>query len=279
MNKILYFLSILTLCFGQKLNFAPKIKNPKGEKAIVILIPSYNNERFFEDNLTSVINQKYKNFRVVYTNDASTDKTGELVIDFMEKNFDIDRFTYMENKMNMGALYNIYHMVHNCKNEEVVCILDGDDKFFHNKVLQRINQAYADDSVWMTYGQDFCRIKKAGHSLATPYQVLKQGEHRKLSYRWSALRTYYAGLFKQVPKEKWLTDQSFFPFAQDIAQVLFLIDLAREHVFFIPEILYVYNVENPINDFKKNLKEQIKYRNLIWNLPPLEKLNSKDDFL
>lgn len=279
MKKLLFLFAMFNVCYCQNLNYAPKIINPEEEKSIVIIIPSYNNQRFYLENLKSVVNQNYKNFRVIYTNDASTDNTGELVQDYMANHFDLDRFTYVENSENMGALHNIYHMVHSCRDDEIVCLLDGDDKLANKDVLKRLNQAYADDHVWMTYGLDYCRIKKKGHSRPTETKILKEGKHRKIRYRWSHLRTYYAGLFKHIPKEKWMHKGKFYPVAWDIAIILYLFDLAREHVYFIPEVLYIYNVDNPINDYKIYLRQQIWYRKYIWALPPVERLYNKKDFI
>ncbi len=44
-----------------------------------IVIPSYNNEKWIEPNLASIIHQNYTNFEVLYIDDASTDDTYEIV--------------------------------------------------------------------------------------------------------------------------------------------------------------------------------------------------------
>jgi glycosyltransferase involved in cell wall biosynthesis len=41
------------------------------EKKIVVIIPSYNNAEFFLNNIDSVIQQKYENYRVLYIDDCS----------------------------------------------------------------------------------------------------------------------------------------------------------------------------------------------------------------
>ena len=45
---------------------------------MVIVIASYNNERWVEENLKSVFMQDYSNYRVIYIDDASTDGTADL---------------------------------------------------------------------------------------------------------------------------------------------------------------------------------------------------------
>jgi len=74
-SKIL-FLWIITCCYlsieTQEIQHIP-------EKPIVVVIPSYNNSKWCDWNLSSVFQQKYNNYRVVYIDDCSNDNTYELV--------------------------------------------------------------------------------------------------------------------------------------------------------------------------------------------------------
>lgn len=54
------------------------------EKPIVVVIPSYNNAGWYQLNLVSVLSQKYKNYRIIYIDDASPDGTGEKVEGFFQ---------------------------------------------------------------------------------------------------------------------------------------------------------------------------------------------------
>ena len=51
----------------------------------VFIIPSFNNEKWIENNLNSIINQKYNNWNVIYINDNSNDKTQEIYEDIISK--------------------------------------------------------------------------------------------------------------------------------------------------------------------------------------------------
>lgn len=276
--------SIFTLFFrffsGQfEYNYAPDIKEVKEEKQMVIIIPSYNNEQLYEKNLASVFSQKYSNFRVIYTNDASTDDTGFWVKKYVQDNGYTERFTYIENKENMGAAYNVYHMVHMCSDGEIVCVLDGDDRLKHDCVLERLNRAYADSDVWMVYGQYSYRKNRKGETIALKKSMLKDGKFRDRRWRTFGFRTFYAGLYKSIPREKWLYNGKHYQVAGDVIKMLYLMDLARDHVYFIPESLYIYNMDSPINDYRIRRKEQVKFERYMWSLPPLEKLESRDDFI
>jgi hypothetical protein len=53
----------------------PMVENP-----LVVIIPSYKNAKYYKQNLDSVFNQNYTNYRVIYVADGDllpeSDKTG-----------------------------------------------------------------------------------------------------------------------------------------------------------------------------------------------------------
>ena len=42
---------------------------------VSVLIPTYNVEKYIEEAIQSIINQKYKNFEIIVVDDCSTDNT------------------------------------------------------------------------------------------------------------------------------------------------------------------------------------------------------------
>ena len=272
--KIIYFLALFSMCFANDLNYAPKIENPKSEKPLVLLVCSYNNEKYYKGNLDSIFSQEYENYRVIYVNDASTDNTGELVKKYIADHGVQDRVTYVENRINRKAMFNIYHGVHICKNSEVVLLVDGDDRLFGTKALKRINQAFSDDNVWFTCGQykgddGDVGSGQVGCCIPSSKKTLRKGKHRELSYRWSHIRTFYAGLFKLIPKHRLMYKRKFIDCGWDIPIVLNLIDLARDHTYFIPEIIYLYNWDNPISDMYIRRASQAFFCKYCYKQKPL----------
>ena len=267
---------------GVQYNFAPMIEDTKEEKPIVVAIASYNNEKYYKKNLNSIFAQDYQNYRIIYTNDASTDQTLTLVKNYIEnEEVDSTKITLVDNAKNMGAMYNYYNMVHQCKDDEIVVCLDGDDWLAGDGALTRINQAYADSHVWVTYGNYQCfpntwKCRSICSLMET--NTLKEGDHRVKKWRFMHLRTFYAGLFKKIPVDRFqYFDGTFFDITHDVAVMFNLADLAREHMYFIPETLMHYNLETPMNDSKKNRKRQLYVEKLIRKTPPLEKVNDWKD--
>jgi len=251
-----------------------------GEKKIVVCIASYKNQEYYEKNLDSVFSQNYSNYRVIYVDDASPDMTYLLVSSYIKENNLEDKISLSRNEENHGAMYNYYHMIHSCEKDEIIVMLDGDDWFASENVLQRLNQAYLNPKVWVTYGTfEHYPFARTNLFAARDTKIFKEGTHRDLPFLWTHLRTFYAGLFKIIPAEYFQDDQrNFFKTGWDVAIMFNLIDMARDHIYYIPETLYIYNEGNPINDFKVHREDQLNVEELVRQRPPLPKME-KSDFL
>lgn len=254
-----------TLAFwdARDLNIASLPKECVKKHSFVVVIPSYNNALYAKQNLESVLFQNYTNFRIIYINDASIDGTGEIAKEILAKSS--VPVEYIENEKNKGALANIYSAVFTCKNEEIVVVLDGDDFFAHFDVLARLNHYYQHPDVWMAYSQHLeTKGSKLGISRPVSRRLLKAGKSREIyPFVFSHLRSFYAGLFKKIPLDRLLHHGRFFDVACDCAIFFPMLDLAREHAFYLPEVLCHYNNENPIADRKIHLFAQQEVAELL----------------
>lgn len=243
------------------------------ERPIVVVIPSYNNAFWYKKNIDSVMQQEYQNVRIIYCDDCSTDGTGDLVHEHVFNTGRLNRdVTMIRNKSRVGSLANIYHMVHQCADDEIVVVLDGDDWFAHNRVLQVINTAYADSGVWATYGS--LVTQPGGYRQQSGYfpDIVEQGNsYRRYDWICVAPRTFYAGLFKQIKLSDLLYQGSFFAAAGDVAYMIPMLEMAAGKYTYIDDILYIYNWENQYNDFKKAPGMQLNYawyiRSRQWYKP------------
>lgn len=246
------------------------------ERKIAIVIPSYQNSKWYERNLSSVLSQEYNNYRVIYTDDCSSDKTGEIVEQFKEKN-NFDNLEVIKNKSRVGAMENLYNMIHSCDDDEIIITLDGDDWLSHEKVLSKINQVYSDGNTWMSYGQ-YKDHPHGGRGCSTqiPAHITQRNAFRK--HRWcsSHLRTFYTWLFKRIKKEDLMQGGKFYTMTWDLAFMFPMLEMSGPKAKFIPDILYIYNVENPINDSKVNLKMQQQLEMVIRNKQQYGRLNDSD---
>ena len=212
---------LLTILLATSTCFSREIT----EKPMVIIIPSYNNEKWVDKNLESVFEQEYTNYRVIYINDTSKDNTIVMVKDFLNKKeipFNIDHepngeekpfFSLIDNRERQGALANLYHAIWSCDDNEIIVTVDGDDWLYKPTVLKELNHVYTHKNVWITHGyltpypygtSNYCYCKPI------PNEVVKNNTFR--DYHCSThLRTFYAWLFKKNKKRGSSIPRTVFP--------------------------------------------------------------------
>ncbi len=244
-------------------------------KQFTIFIMSYNNSKFCEKNLQSVLDQDYQDYRVIYVDDCSTDDTYKKVQSFVKKHKLENKFTLISNTKNRGAVANFYSTMHTCKDEEIAVLLDGDDWFAHPYVLSKLNKYYANPDVWMTYGQYliYPSYRKESEQVINPTVCSARGI-RNHTWVTSHLKTFYAGLFKRIDLKDFIYDGEYYSMASDLAFMFPMIEMADGHVYHVPEVMYIYNYDSPLCDAKNNVALQLALGDHIRTLPSYPKLDS-----
>lgn len=247
-----------------------------------LVIPSFNNEKYYKENLDSACWQHSTNpYHIYYINDVSTDATGTLVAEYIRENGLENKITLIHNEQNIGGGANIYHTIHNYIDDNtIVVLLDGDDLFPHNNVLLTLEEYYRDPEVWMTHGvyETFpFESGKLGYGLSDEECTYNQIREKV----WvTHLRTFKAGLFKKIKKEDFYYNGEMMKVTWDLAMMLPMLEMCnspkKKHWAFTWEVLYLYRTNTPINDFKirPQLQQDMEY--YIRHLPsyhPLDFLN------
>ncbi|HEV2600736.1 MAG TPA: glycosyltransferase family 2 protein [Candidatus Babeliales bacterium] len=247
MKTYIPLLSLFFLIFAPHIN-ANTPQETLQEKDMVIVIASYNNKDWYIKNLDSVLSQEYDAYRVIYIDDYSPDGTAQLVQEYIDNHPEGHRVTLIKGHERRGAHANIYRAITACKNHEIVIIVDGDDWLSHSRVLKTINQYYADENVWLTYGQyQRYPANTIGICRAIPQQVIATNRYREYHWVTTHLRTFYAWLFKQVKLKDFLYQGQFVPSAGDQIGMFGMLEKSGGRFAFIPEVLYRYNRANVIN--------------------------------
>ncbi len=248
-------------------------------KKFVIVVASYNNQAWYMRNLDSIFAQQYPYFRVIYIDDASSDETGSLVEHYIKDRNQSRIVTLIRNKERAGALKNIYNAVHDhCGDDEIVAMLDGDDWFSNPQVLSVLNTIYSRENVWLTYGQfSIFPTNEVGKCHAYPPSVIEQNAFREYPWIASHLRTCYAWLFKKIKPEDLQINGNFFSMTWDQALMFPMLEMARERIRCIQDVLYIYNVANPINDQNVNPILQHKLGEVIRRLPKYDRIADEQE--
>lgn len=110
-----------------------------------IIIPVYNTEKYLKKCLDSVFNQEYKDFEVIIINDGSTDKSENIINEYINT---YNNIKYIKQK-NKG--------LSNARNEgvskskgEFLLFLDSDD-FYEKEFLSKLNENINDESEVIRY--------------------------------------------------------------------------------------------------------------------------------
>lgn len=260
MIKKLFFLFLIFISACSKHNSNFNHSKIKECKKFVIVIPSFNNQEWYESNLKSVFKQQYANFRIIYIDDNSTDQTYTLVKKFIKNNNKENITTLIKNNENLGAAANHYKAINLCNDNEIIVSLDGDDCFYDDQVLAYLNQVYQDPNIWLTYGQfKNWPTGKIGWCKSIPEDVIKNNNFREFGFCMAQPRTYYTWLAKKIKIED-LKDinNKFYKVAGDVALMFPMIEMAGDRFKFIEKILCSRNVKNQLNDFKINKDIQKK---------------------
>ncbi len=254
------------------------------EKPFVVIIPSYNNSKWYKENLDSVFNQKYNNYRIIYIDDHSSDSTGNLVENYIRLNNKQHCCTLIKNKQRRLKMANMYNAIYTCDDNEIIIILDGDDSFAHENVIQRINQEYQNNNeVWVTYGSYCYKTPGRVSTLLPPFCYKIPNDLSCSDYRTSDdvmvgstpghPFSFYSWLFKKIDYKDFLYKASFVPMAPDGAIVWPIIEQAWYNARFIPEILCIYNDTNELSEYKVNSELQSNVINSLKSKTPYKPLN------
>ena len=91
---------------------------------IDIIMGIYNCEKYLDDSIQSIINQTFKNWRLIMCDDGSTDKTKEIAKKYC--NDYPDKIILLENEKNMGLNYTLNKCLENTS-AKYIARQDGDD--------------------------------------------------------------------------------------------------------------------------------------------------------
>ena len=104
---------------------------------VLILLSTYNGEKYLRELLDSLFNQKDVDVTVFASDDISTDKTTE-ILDEYKKNH---KLNYRVNKENKNFTYNFLDLIYKDTegDYDYFALSDQDDKWLDNKVISAIN--------------------------------------------------------------------------------------------------------------------------------------------
>lgn len=99
---------------------------------VEILLATYNGEKYLREQLDSILNQDYENWIVRACDDASTDRTYEILKEYRDKY--PDKFIIQKNEKGFGsAKKNFMYLIKNSSHDYIMCC-DQDDVWLTEKI-------------------------------------------------------------------------------------------------------------------------------------------------
>jgi len=105
----------------------------KNKPLVSVCIPTYNSEHLIKNAINSVINQSYKNFEIIVSDDCSKDKTLTVVKSIKDK-----RIRIYKNKKNLGYGGNI-RQFKKLINGEIIFLLAQDDLVINDGIKRTVS--------------------------------------------------------------------------------------------------------------------------------------------
>jgi len=248
-----------------------------------ILIRAWNSFEYFDRCIDSALSQKYKNFQILFVDDATPlDQKQKKYISRRLKNH-ITVF----NKKRLHSLRNAYEMIRKyaVNPNAVVFNLDGDDWLLGRHALSSLAMAYSQNTkCLLTYGE--CLLWNGAKLSEKPSDLLLPNTNvpyskkiiRENSYRFKPFyplhpRTWRVWLFKKIKKQDFLRpDGSWLQFAEDQAMFYPMLEMAGGNFLSLKKPVYVHNFDYKYSDLKANLYPLVKDELIIRKKPRYEPL-------
>lgn len=140
---------------------------------IDIVLPTFNSEKFIIKTIDSILNQSFKNWRIIIIDDASTDATLKILEIFYKKLIKKKKIIIFKNQMNKGQSY--------CRNigikhskSKYIAFMDSDDVWLKKKLEKQI-EFMTKNNYFFTYTDYKVLKNNKSYNIYTPlhFNLLK----------------------------------------------------------------------------------------------------------
>lgn len=247
---------------------------------ISIVISTRNAAQYVEKCLDSAISQDYPDYEIIFLDAQSDDGTYEKALSYLDK---FNNIKVLQNEQRKYQGENIRIGTEMSKEKSIIITLDGDDWFPHDGVLARINAEYKKYDCWMTYGTyvEHPHRDVSFHYHEYPFDVRQNKTFRQYKWLASHLRTFRRELFLKINPEDMKDPQTgdYVSMAPDLSFQFPMLEMCGvDKSRYIPDVLYVYNRENPMNESKINQSEIDRIEGVLRGLTPYETLEKLYDY-
>ncbi len=231
-----------------------------------IIINFYNSEKFIGETIKSIQKQNYKNFEATITDDASTDRSKDVILPLIKND---KRFNLIRNNENLGGLFNTVKTLSLNETDPIqtiIVMIDGDDFLLEKDVLDIVALTYRRTQCLITYGTFIKKSNKYMFGRKYPYRTILKNEFRSYPWLASHLKTFRHDLFLKINTDD-LKDEKgqYYSSGWDLALMFPMLEMAGLRQECIHDPLYLYNDLNSLCDHNLRREEQLKFDKQIRN--------------
>jgi glycosyltransferase involved in cell wall biosynthesis len=209
---------------------------------ISIITAVFNNRRYIEGCIESVLGQTYKDIEYILVDGGSTDGTLEII-----KKYE-DRISKWISEPDRGA-YDALNKGIGMATGDAIGFLHSDDFYANESVVEKVAQAFTNYNVRSVYG-DLIYVNKENSSVI---RYWKAGQYRDRLIRWGWMPPHPTFFVKKEVYEKHGCFNTSFKIAADYEMVLRLLGKQKITTHYVPEVLVRMRIGGISNGNIKNL--------------------------
>ena len=218
-----------------------------------IIIPAFNMEKYIRRTITSVLDQKFKDFEIIIVNDGSVDKTSTIIDKYAKYDKRITILTHLKNEsQHIARLDGVA-----AANGKYVVFLDGDDYFNENA----LGTLY--DIIEKNPGYDFYEfgyIKQP--SGETVFPSFLENDRFFIYFKENHPHTMWNKVYciQLLKKAFSMMERVYLNLSEDLYESIVIAYYAKK-VFIIKEIITNYLIGVGISTAYKNYDKTIEFLN------------------
>ena len=213
---------------------------------LVVVTPAYNCEKTIERTLFSIAGQTYKNWKMIIIDDMSTDKTRNVIQDFVNRNKLNDKIEIISREEKFGETRNTWDVCNNLDLKDIVVRVDASDFITDLGCFEFINALYEkyDPAVlWTAHRWAF-----TDHNISGPIDP-KTSVYEQ-PWKSSHMKTFRVKDFLGINEKNFKDDDgNWIMIGCDQAVFLPMMERARRRgrkLIFFPRVMYHYDIN--LND-------------------------------
>lgn len=146
---------------------------------VSVIMPMHNSERFIGDAIESVIAQTYLHWELLVVDDASTDRSREIVREYERRDARI-HLLINDNSVGMPYAPRNYGILH--AKGDFIAFLDSDDMWMKEKLKQQIPLFFRDGDRTAVVYSDYEKIDENGQRSARVVTAPRKVNYHQLLY-------------------------------------------------------------------------------------------------